>query len=68
MWLPLPDFAGFLTRDTSPAREAGLTSRPVAATVRDTFDWLRAGNGPVIGLTSDDEKDVLAAWHAGMTS
>lgn len=68
MWLPLPDFAGFMTRDTSPAREAGLTSRLVAATARDTFDWLRAGNGPVIGLTSDDEKDVLAAWHAGMTS
>jgi 2'-hydroxyisoflavone reductase len=22
MWLPLPDFAGFLTRDTSPTREA----------------------------------------------
>ena len=29
LWLPLPDFAGFMTRDTSPARGAGLTARPL---------------------------------------
>ncbi|MCP3370881.1 NAD-dependent epimerase/dehydratase family protein [Bradyrhizobium cajani] len=65
MWLPLPDFAGFMTRDTSPAREAGLTSRPPAVTARDTRSWLRRSNGPVVGLTEDEEKAVLAAWHAG---
>lgn len=64
MWLPLPDFAGFLTRDTSPARAAGLISRPPADTARDTLHWLHASNGPVIGLTADEERDVLAAWHA----
>lgn len=64
MWLPLPDFAGFLTRDTSPARAAGLISRPVAVTAHDTLQWLNASNGPVIGLTADEERDVLAAWHA----
>ncbi|WP_271499737.1 hypothetical protein [Bradyrhizobium sp. CCBAU 11357] len=64
MWLPLPDFAGFMTRDTSSAREAGLTSRPAGDTARDTLDWLNASNGPVVGLTAEDEKDVLAAWHA----
>ncbi|MDX3966525.1 MAG: NAD-dependent epimerase/dehydratase family protein [Bradyrhizobium sp.] len=63
MWLPLPDFAGFLTRDTSPAREAGLISRPPADTARDTLHWLHASNCPVIGLTADEERDVLAAWH-----
>ncbi|MBR0819612.1 NAD-dependent epimerase/dehydratase family protein [Bradyrhizobium liaoningense] len=68
MWLPLPDFAGFMTRDTSPAREAGLTSRPPAVTARDTRAWLRASNGPVVGLTEDEEKAVLAAWHAGKAS
>lgn len=68
MWLPLPDFAGFLTRDTSPARAAGLTSRPVAVTARDTLHWLDASNGPVIGLTADEERDVLAAWHARGTA
>lgn len=64
MWLPLPDFAGFLTRDTSPARAAGLISRPVAVTAHDTLRWLNASNGPVIGLAADEERDVLAAWHA----
>jgi hypothetical protein len=64
MWLPLPDFAGFMTRDASAAREAGLTSRPPAATARDTLDGLRASDTPIVGLTSDEEKDVLAGWHA----
>jgi 2'-hydroxyisoflavone reductase len=68
MWLPLPDYAGFMMRDTSPAREAGLTARPVATTARDTRSWLRTSNGPVIGLTEDEENAVLAAWHAGRTS
>lgn len=68
LWLPLPDFAGFMTRDTSPARAAGLTSRPIAMTARDTLDWLRSSNGPVIALTGDEEKDVLAAWHAAKAS
>ncbi|UPJ57275.1 NAD-dependent epimerase/dehydratase family protein [Bradyrhizobium sp. 192] len=63
MWLPLPDFAGFLTRDTSPAREAGLTSRPPAETARDTLHWLRDSGGPVIGLSSDEESAVLSTWH-----
>ena len=64
LWLPLPDYAGFATRDTTPAREAGLTARAVTETVRDTLDWQRASNGPVVGLTGDEESDVLAAWHA----
>jgi nucleoside-diphosphate-sugar epimerase len=64
LWLPLPDYAGFSTRDTTPAREAGLAARAVSETARDTLDWLRASNGPVVGLTADEEKDVLAAWHA----
>ncbi|WP_247525036.1 hypothetical protein [Bradyrhizobium sp. 199] len=64
LWLPLPDFAGFMTRDTAPARDAGLSWRPMAITARDTLDWLRTGNGPVIGLSSDEEVAVLSAWHA----
>lgn len=64
MWLPLPEFAGFMTRDTSPAREAGLTARPPSVTARDTRSWLRTNNGPVVGLTEEEEKAVLTAWHA----
>jgi hypothetical protein len=68
LWLPLPDFAGFMTRDTSAARAAGLSTRPLAVTARDTLDWLRGSNGPVIGLAADEEQAVLAAWRAGRTS
>lgn len=64
LWLPLPDLAGFATRDTRPARDAGLTVRPLADTARDTLTWMRARGGPVTGLTADEESAVLAAWHA----
>jgi 2'-hydroxyisoflavone reductase len=64
LWLPLPDLGGFMTRDTTPARDAGLTMRPLAETARDTLAWWRAASGIVTGLTADEERDVLAAWHA----
>jgi nucleoside-diphosphate-sugar epimerase len=64
LWLPLPDYAGFATRDTTAARDAGLRVRPLVETARDTLAWLRAANGKVVGLTADEERDVLAAWHA----
>jgi 2'-hydroxyisoflavone reductase len=64
LWLPLPDFAGFATRDTSPARDAGLTVRALSETARDTLGWVRTVDGPVTGLTADEESEVLAAWHA----
>ena len=65
LWLPLPDYAGFATRDTSPARAAGLTVRPLAQTARDTLAWARCAGGPVTGLTADEERAALQAWHAG---
>jgi 2'-hydroxyisoflavone reductase len=68
LWLPLPDHAGFATRDTTPARHAGLALRALAETARDTFDWLRHSNGRVTGLTADEECEVLAAWHARQAS
>lgn len=64
LWLPLPDYAGFATRDVTPAHDAGLSSRPFAATARDTLAWLRATNGRIDGLTANEERQVLAAWHA----
>jgi len=64
LWLPLPDYAGFATRDTTPARDAGLTVRPLADTARDTLSWMRERGGAVTGLTADEESALLAAWHA----
>ncbi len=68
LWLPLPDFAGFNTRDTSPARAAGLTVRPLAETARDTLTWARSAGGAVTGLTADEERAALRAWHASRSS
>ena len=67
LWLPLPDYAGFATRDTTPARDSGLTMRPLSETARDTLCWMRGRVGPVTGLTADEESAVLAAWHARPT-
>jgi len=63
LWLPLPDYAGFATRDTSSARAAGLTVRTLAETARDTLSWARRADGPVTGLTADEERAVLKVWH-----
>src|SRR3569833_977568 len=54
LWLQLPDYAGFATSDTSPARDAGLTVRPLAESARDSLAWLREAHGPVVGLTADE--------------
>jgi nucleoside-diphosphate-sugar epimerase len=64
LWLPLPDHAGFASRDTAPARDANLTVRPCSDTARDTLDWLRTAYGRVDGLTMEEERQVLTAWHA----
>lgn len=64
LWLPLPEFAGFNTRDTSPARDSGLTVRTFSATARDTLSWARTAGGAVTGLTADEESAALEAWHA----
>ena len=64
LWVPLPEFAGFATRDTAAAHAAGLTVRPLAETARDTLSWMRTAGGAVTGLTADEESAVLAAWHA----
>jgi 2'-hydroxyisoflavone reductase len=64
VWLPLPEFAGFFTRDPAPAREAGLTARSLEETARDTLAWHSGAGFPLTGLTADEETAVLKAWHA----
>ncbi|MFY1673836.1 NAD-dependent epimerase/dehydratase family protein [Plantactinospora sp. WMMB334] len=67
LWLPLPEYAGFMTRDVTPSLAAGLRTRPLAESVRDTAEWLAGagpGEGQRIGLTEAEEADLLAAWHA----
>lgn len=67
LWLPVPEYAGFLARDTAPALAAGLRVRPLADTARDTLAWeneVAGGHDTVAGLTPDEEADLLAGWHA----
>ncbi|GAA3226398.1 NAD-dependent epimerase/dehydratase family protein [Dactylosporangium siamense] len=62
-WLLVPEFAGFLTHDTTPALAAGLRPRPLAETAADTL----AAFGDVrhtTGLTEDEEVALLREWHA----
>ena len=48
LWLPLPEYAGFMARSTAAAVALGLTSRPLGETLTDTLAWeLASGPGRV---------------------
>ncbi|MEV6447948.1 NAD-dependent epimerase/dehydratase family protein [Amycolatopsis sp. NPDC051716] len=70
LWIPnVPDTAGFWAVSGASAKAAGLRTRPVAESVRDTWEWLRSGGevrttpgAPPLGLATEKEQQVLAAW------
>jgi 2'-hydroxyisoflavone reductase len=67
LWLPLPEYAGFSSRDGSAARAAGLVSRPVAETLADTLEWELTRNlerPRRAGLSDHDERRLLHALNA----
>jgi nucleoside-diphosphate-sugar epimerase len=67
VWLPLPDYAGFMARDTSAAQSLGLKARPLAETLLDTLEWeLRHGPGRPrkAGLSPAEEIELLDAFRA----
>lgn len=66
MWLPLPEYAGFMTRDHAQAAAKGLRQRPLADTARDTLAWLHEASPGLgrAGITAEEEAEVLAAWKA----
>ena len=71
LWLPPSAAAYPWDQDTTAAERAGLRTRPIADSARDTLAWLRAGGGDKpanprtgkAGLDPDREKELLAAWH-----
>ncbi len=67
LWLPGEEYAGFMLRDSRRAVEVGLEFRPLADTVRDTLAWDSERGRPKLkaGVSSDRERDLLAAWHEG---
>jgi 2'-hydroxyisoflavone reductase len=65
LWLPLPEYAGFASRDVSASLAAGLRTRDVAETARDTLTWLHGLPEPPggAGISPDDETELLRKWH-----
>ena len=60
LWIGDPDWQGFMARDVSASLAAGLRTRPLVDTVRDTLAWLRsAPDATVTGLTRAEELDLL---------
>ena len=63
LWLPRPEYDGMLAHDATPSYDAGLVTRPIADTARDTLAWLRdTPDAAVTGLGREEEAAVLAAW------
>lgn len=58
MWLPLAEYAGMMSRDHLPAREAGLRTRPLSETARGVLEWWRTHESPP-ALTREQELSVL---------
>jgi 2'-hydroxyisoflavone reductase len=65
LWLPRPDYDGMVARDAGPSLAAGLVTRPVADTARETLAWMRAHpEAARTGLSREHERRVLDAWRA----
>lgn len=63
LWLPRPDYDGLAAHDVTPSYDAGLVTRPVADTARDTLAWLRdTPDAKVTGITREREAELLDAW------
>jgi 2'-hydroxyisoflavone reductase len=64
LWLVDPDWLGFNARDSSKARGAGLTTRPLERTLADTLRWeltRPTDRARRAGLSGDDERALLTA-------
>lgn len=67
MWLPPEDTAmrGMFQVDTSRAQAAGLRTRPLRETVRDTLAWVRARGGDLaVGLRAERDAELAARYGA----
>lgn len=63
LWLPVPEYAGFAARDVSASLAAGLRTRSIADTARDTLAAADSEPSRAAGLTAAEEAELLAAWH-----
>ncbi len=67
LWLPArSEHAGMECVDGMRAWNAGLKTRPIIETVRDTLCWYdreRRGTGLLAGMNRDREQEILSRWH-----
>lgn len=70
LWVPPSSGPSVFTTDSTAAQAAGLRWRPLAATVIDTWEWMRALPAPwqpaprTPGLAPNRERALLDAWRA----
>ena len=65
LWLASPEYSGMLSVEPTAAFAAGVETRPLEDTTRDTLAWVRSGEAPAdppAGLARDKEQAVLDAW------
>ncbi|MFC6451714.1 NAD-dependent epimerase/dehydratase family protein [Cellulomonas gelida] len=68
LWLPPSDekMRGMFQVDTSRAVAAGLTTRPLGETVRDTLAWARERGGDLkVGLSAERDAELAARYAPG---
>jgi 2'-hydroxyisoflavone reductase len=65
LWLPLPEYAGFASRDVSASLAAGLRTRDVTETARDTLSWLRGQTAQPKGAEFSGRLDLRSAQLKG---
>lgn len=69
LWIGEAGYQGFMARDVCASLTAGLNTRPMVDTVRDTLGWLGAEpHAPVTGLTRAEELDLLEQTSPDETS
>jgi 2'-hydroxyisoflavone reductase len=65
LWLHAPEYAGMLSVEPDAAFAAGLETRPLAETARDTLAWVNGGDVPTdppAGLAREKERQLLDVW------
>jgi 2'-hydroxyisoflavone reductase len=65
LWLYDEAYRGMLSVEPSAGFAAGLRTRPLEETVRDTLEWAQSGEAPTdppAGLDREKEQTVLDAW------
>jgi 2'-hydroxyisoflavone reductase len=63
LWLPQPEYAGFMTRRNTAARAVGLTSRALRETVSDALRWEEQ-----VGLDRERRAGLTPAREAELLS